>query len=84
MFSRRSNGEWEYSLLKIFFEPHVVLLFVILNGMHTLYSGLQGLSALYIVPLILSYTRFKPGGLKPSVRLHSPVNAFVIVLKIVI
>lgn len=49
-------------------------------GMHTQYTGLLNFAVLFIVSIILSFSRIKSGSLLSPMLLHSSMNAFVILL----
>ncbi|AYU97779.1 CPBP family intramembrane metalloprotease (plasmid) [Enterobacter cloacae] len=48
--------------------------------MHTQYTGLLNFAVLFIVSIILSFSRIKSGSLLSPMLLHSSMNAFVILL----
>ncbi|HBH9258395.1 CPBP family intramembrane metalloprotease [Enterobacter bugandensis] len=58
----------------------IVLSSAIFCGMHTQYTGLLNFAVLFIVSIILSFSRIKSGSLLSPMLLHSSMNAFVILL----
>lgn len=58
----------------------VVLSSIVFCAMHTQYTRVLDFTVLFLVSVILSFSRIKSGSLLPPVLLHSSMNAFVILL----